>query len=273
MSKQETQEQEESEQEIQKLFDSAEITEKAEDGSFTAIASTPRVDRHGEVVDISGWDLKNFKKNPVLLWAHDHTIPAIGKASRIWTSDGKLMFKGVWSTATEYGRAAKQLVAEGILNSFSVSFLPREMDGDTYTKQELLEISLVNVPANPDAMILAYKSLTKSGFEKKLIKGIGIPAELLDKFDSMEKDIATLQEKFESLAKVEAPAAPQTRVSKVLTKSQRLTKVILRAADQQLVGEKKGIARERRVELSKIIKRAGEKLSATHKEQLHGKDS
>jgi hypothetical protein len=28
--------------------------------------------------------LKNFKKNPVLLWAHDHTIPAIGTATKIW---------------------------------------------------------------------------------------------------------------------------------------------------------------------------------------------
>ena len=51
----------------------ASITKDA-DGSFTAIASTNSVDRHGEIVDNNGWELKSFKKNPVILWAHDRQI-------------------------------------------------------------------------------------------------------------------------------------------------------------------------------------------------------
>ncbi len=46
----------------------------------TAVASTAVIDRQGESIDQSGWDLKNFQTNPVILWAHDHTRPAIGTA-------------------------------------------------------------------------------------------------------------------------------------------------------------------------------------------------
>lgn len=162
---------------MKKLFTKAQIVKQdAALGTFTAVASTATVDRHGEVVSPAGWDLENFKKNPVLLWSHDHTIPAIGKATKIWI-DGfgdaaKLMFSGVWQTVTEEGKAAAQLVADGILNSFSVGFIPSEMEGNTYTEQELLEISLVNVPANPDAMMLAYKSLKDNGFNEKVAKQV-----------------------------------------------------------------------------------------------------
>ena len=48
------------------------------------------------------------------------------------------------------------MVKEGIINTVSVGFLPLERDGNTFTKQELLEISFVNVPANPEAIGLAY---------------------------------------------------------------------------------------------------------------------
>ena len=49
---------------------------KADDGSFIAIASTNSVDRHGEVVDNNGWDLKAFNKNPVLLWRIREPLPS-----------------------------------------------------------------------------------------------------------------------------------------------------------------------------------------------------
>ncbi len=162
---------------MKKFFTKAQIINKdVANNTFTAVASTATVDRHGEIVSPEGWDLENFKKNPVLLWSHDHTIPAIGKATKVWVegfgAQAKLMFSGVWQTVTEEGKAAAQLVADGILNSFSVGFIPTEMMGNTYTEQELLEISLVNVPANPDAMMLAYKSLKDNGFNEAIAKNI-----------------------------------------------------------------------------------------------------
>lgn len=158
-----------------KLFTKALIVEKdVEAGTFTAVASNARVDRHGEIVSPEGWNLDNYKKNPVLLWSHDHTIPAIGKATKVWVegvgSQAKLMFSGAWQTVTKEGKAAAELVKLGILNSFSVGFIPSEMEGNTYTEQELLEISLVNVPANPDAMMLAYKTLKAGGLNEDVAR-------------------------------------------------------------------------------------------------------
>ena len=63
---------------------------------------------------------------------------------------------------------------EPVLNSFSVGFRPLDTDGNRYTKQELLEISAVNVPANPEARVIARKSLELMGFKDKTI------AEVLD---------------------------------------------------------------------------------------------
>jgi HK97 family phage prohead protease len=250
---------------MNKQYTFAEITEKAGDGSFTAIASTATKDRHGEVVSVDGWDLKNFKKNPVLLWAHDHTIPAIGRATKVWVTDGKLMFKGVWQDITDMGKAAKQLVDEGIINSFSVGFLPSDMEGNKYLKQELLEISLVNVPANPDAMMQAFKSLKSSGFDDDTIKGIGVPVDMIVKLADMEASILELNNKVETLVKASSDTAPV-----VLQTRQGLTKVVVNATDKLLAGEKTGIAKHDRIELTKVIKRASELLSKSHKGEIHG---
>jgi hypothetical protein len=64
------------------------------------------------------------------------------------------------------------------------------MEGNTYTQQELLEISLVNVPANPDAMMLAYKNLKESGFSEKTAKYV---TQQLAGVGSVRKDLFTAE--------------------------------------------------------------------------------
>jgi HK97 family phage prohead protease len=257
----------------EKLFADVTVKTVNDDGSFTAVASTAMVDRHGEVVSPVGWNLTNFKKNPVLLWAHDHSIPAIGKATKVWIdgkgSDAKLMFNGVWQTVTDYGKAASQLVQEGILNSFSVGFIPQDMDGNTYTKQELLEISLVNVPANPQAMMLAYKSLKDAGFNEDVMNDFGINTKLLDKLETMEKNVDTLQKTVDNLVKEraneETPPAPQTNPTKAIRTKQSLAKTIARASDRILQQEKNGMSDKDRTQMVKVIKRASEILIQSNK--------
>jgi|DEB3_MinimDraft_2_1074329.scaffolds.fasta_scaffold00495_2 HK97 family phage prohead protease len=141
-----------------------------------AIASTAVEDRHGEKVLVEGWETKNFMANPVLLWAHDHSIPAIGNAKNVRTegkgADAKMVFEPEFHDITPEARAIKAMFDQGIINSFSVGFKPLEAEGNTFTKQELLEISAVNVPANPEARMMAYKSLETAGFEKSVIKSV-----------------------------------------------------------------------------------------------------
>ena len=36
------------------------------------VGSTADVDRYGDIIEVEGWDLKNFKKNSPFLWAHNY---------------------------------------------------------------------------------------------------------------------------------------------------------------------------------------------------------
>lgn len=253
----------------EKLFTKAEI-EVSEKGML-AVASTAVEDRHGEVVSLEGWDLKNYKKNPVLQWAHDHTVPAIGVAKNI-RIDGvgkkaRLLFEPVFHEYTEQAKALKKMVEEGIINSFSVGFRPLEVDGNTYTKQELLEISLVNVPANPEARMLAYKSLHDAGFSTEVIKQVGAFVEQAAKDDEIAelKEVVLSQgQQIEELVKGLKHLNPQGRKSEVLTSRLSLNKVIARANDKLL----EGTSGSDGAKLLKVIKRANEKLIVDQKQEL-----
>lgn len=147
------------------------------DNEIIGIASTGSVDRDGESINQEGWDLKNFLKNPVILAGHDWWSFPIGKATEIAVKDGQLMFSMVFAT-TEKGQEAYQLVKEGVLNAFSVGFMPKEWnpnDPDRIEKAELFEISLVSVPANPEAVVMAKgmkdNSLAQKMAEKAMENG------------------------------------------------------------------------------------------------------
>ncbi len=43
------------------------------ENQIEAIVATNSIDRHGEILEIDGVDLKQYKKNPVVLWAHDYS--------------------------------------------------------------------------------------------------------------------------------------------------------------------------------------------------------
>lgn len=150
-------------------------TVKTIKGRMLAIASDGAVDRDGEIIDPSGWDLKNFKANPVLLWAHQSTGLPIGTAENIGikTMDGekKLVFSPVFHDITPEAIAIGKMYESGILTSFSVGFRPLESDGTKYTKQELLEISGVPVPANQNARVIAKAAGISEKMAERIIKG------------------------------------------------------------------------------------------------------
>jgi len=145
---------------------------KREKGVISGIASTETPDRDGESIKQDGWDLKNFLNNPVIMASHKYSEFPIGRATGLAIVDSKLKFRMVLSKATQTARDASALIKEGILNSFSVGFIPRtrdEKDSKIISKAELLEISLVSVPANPEAIITA-KKFKNNELAKDLIK-------------------------------------------------------------------------------------------------------
>ena len=127
------------------------------DNLFTTVFSDAKEDRHGDIVK-QNFELKSFKKNPVLLDSHNNMSieSVIGKVKNIKVQDNKLQGDIVFAK-DENPRAevAFKLVNGGFVNTTSIGFIPIEFDEKTgdIVKSELLEISLVGVPANPRALI------------------------------------------------------------------------------------------------------------------------
>lgn len=143
--------------------------EKSADLEF--VLSDATLDRYGDIVDPAGWVLTNFKKNPIALFGHSSSFP-IGTWSNVRVEGKKLLARLNFAARGTSARIDEliSLVEQGILRAVSVGFRPLEAEpidkdkpyaGQRYTKQELLECSLVTVPALPSALALA-KSLNIS---------------------------------------------------------------------------------------------------------------
>lgn len=149
------------------------------------IGSTATQDRYGDVIDQTGWELGNFVKNPVIPWGHDYSSPPVAQAVEVGLREGNLFFKGKFATADEYEFADTiyKLYKGGYLRAFSVGFIPLEWkiekeyddEGDlidiywVFTKCELLEVSCVTVPANPEALTLAFRDGTIDEHQRGLM--------------------------------------------------------------------------------------------------------
>jgi HK97 family phage prohead protease len=127
--------------------------------------STFDLDRFGERIDPHGWDFKRYMENPVVEWAHRYDIPAIGKIENLTIDDdglhGLVFFND--KNYDPFGWSIGQRVKAGVIRAGSVGFRVMEIeipdretakDGTSliFRKQELLEFSICNVPANPFAL-------------------------------------------------------------------------------------------------------------------------
>jgi len=139
--------------------------------TFTISSATP--DRMGDSVAIEGWRLDNYKRNPVVLWGHDGTMLPVGRATSVWIQNGKLKAKCELAPAnlSQYAERVRSMIAAGYLNATSVGFRPIRLKfsndknrpfGIDFLEQELLEFSIVSIPANPDALLDPGQLGTKS---------------------------------------------------------------------------------------------------------------
>lgn len=148
---------------MQKQYINCKI-QKAENGDLTIVASDETLDRMGEVVPLDSWDLTNYKKNPVLLVDHDYKVANIvGRATKLKLTDSALTFTPEFHGLTQLAKEVEAMVKSDFAPAVSVGFLPHgpKADGEKI-KNELLEISFVSVPANPNALALAMKSIDEA---------------------------------------------------------------------------------------------------------------
>jgi len=193
---------------VYKILENCEV-KKVGERQYEFTASTADIDRDGEVIDVTGWDLKNFKKNPVIMFAHDYRTLPIGRATKIGVRDGKLVNNVEFPPegTYEFADIVERLVGAGFLKTESVGFMPKKWeDGDwsedekdakkprrTYTKQELLEISIVPVPSNPNALMNAVK---EGVITTKQLKQITEPEE--NDYDEIVED-KVMQKEYDAI--------------------------------------------------------------------------
>ena len=134
------------------------------------VASTNSVDSYGTVLPVDKWDLRRYEKNGVIGYQHDiywsdDPDNVIGRGEAFVDGDA-LVIRIFFEPADINPKAEKvfRKVLFGSINAVSVGFNPTapghwgdERKGENpdvyyFDGQELLEVSVVNVPSNPDAV-------------------------------------------------------------------------------------------------------------------------
>ena len=132
---------------------------------YDFVLSTESVDRVGDVIRADGWDLTEFKRNPIALFGHMHDkVIGIWKNVRV---EGKQLLGRLHLAepgTSELVDTTRKLIEQRILKAVSVGFMPIDgkprdkndpYGGWEYTQSALHEVSVVAVPANPEALSMA----------------------------------------------------------------------------------------------------------------------
>ena len=160
---------------------------EAKERTLEFVASDETRDRYKDIVMTDGWEYAAYKKNPVFLWGHSHHSLPIGRSVKTFIGSHpskknkealihhvQFAEKGNhyddWPITTPTPETVYRMYTSEprMLNAVSVGFMPlayepiMEKEGDKeywtggfkFTKQELLELSAVTVPANPSALIV-----------------------------------------------------------------------------------------------------------------------
>ncbi len=169
-------------------------SEGGESRNVTFTISTGAVDRDRDTVKVEGWRTDAYRKNPVVLWAHDSRSLTLARADFIGTTAGQLKATARfaapgkdydpagWPSDHPSPETVMLMLRGGFLNATSVGFIPMksmwndERGGFDFAEQELLEFSIVPVPANPEALIDAKAAgIDVSGFRgwaERILDGV-----------------------------------------------------------------------------------------------------
>ncbi len=138
------------------------------------VASDGSLDRYGDTINPDGFVTNNYDFNPVILIDHDYSVASIvGRSVGLDVVDGQFVQRQQIDKPDKNANAGMVLglLDNKMLSAVSVGFLPIEWEfrekskdhddeedesfvfGIDFIKQELLEVSWVAVPANPNAVL------------------------------------------------------------------------------------------------------------------------
>jgi len=131
---------------------------------YRFVLTTSATDSNGNIADPLGWDLKRYKANPVVLWNHGWLDQPIGKTLNIEATAHRLTAE-IQLADTHLAQEIATLIEGGYVRGASPGWLPIEWEarkdaqgrflGIHSHSQELIEASIVGIPANPDALRIA----------------------------------------------------------------------------------------------------------------------
>lgn len=155
---------------LHKRYDSQVKQVPGEERTVEITISTGSVDRDNDVLVPDGAVLENYRKNPVVLWGHEWWSLPIARAEDIRVEGDSIVARDRFPTREEAGvgegesffaGSVYSMLVNGYLNAASVGFDPKEhkfvedRGGFTFLEWELLEHSIVPIPANADALMAA----------------------------------------------------------------------------------------------------------------------
>lgn len=187
---------------------------------MTMVGTDESKDRDGDIIQMNGWQLENYRKNPVFLWAHNYSSVPLARTEKLIKrqNPARMEHHLVYPTkgVHPFADMILELYGERIINASSVGFIPWEWDelmedeesravkgkrkpcGRKYLKQELLELSGCAVPSNPNALqdALKGKSFIDVPFKEvqKWLLGQAIPPKPKNADDIMEELMGKLPE-------------------------------------------------------------------------------
>lgn len=125
--------------------------------NITFVVSDESVNSYGMVTLTAGIDTSRFEQNPVMFYMHERAT-IVGRWENIRKEDDKLLADAVFDDTTPIGKQVKSQVEKGFLRAASIGIEIVERKTikgvDTVTKCILNEISIVDVPANENALKL-----------------------------------------------------------------------------------------------------------------------
>lgn len=190
-------------------FELREVNE--EKRSHTFVISSKAVDSYGTSLDPKGWNLDRYVQNPVVAYNHwtgmGNPDFIIG-TSRIWMDGDKLMAEVTYEPEEINPLAEKirQKVQHGTLRMSSVGFgvdeyhWGREKDGEDpdilyFDRQTLYEWSIVDIGANPEALLVNKTSSELRQQFPRQEKQTETPVSGLDIYEARQR-LITLKTKF-----------------------------------------------------------------------------
>ena len=157
----------------------------SEDGEkVTFVASTETPDRYGDIISVRGWKLDSYKRNPIILLNHDSSALPIAKGN-VHIKNNQLLVDVEFDMDDPQAASVARKVKKGFINAVSVGFQPLEavarkdfkQDNPLYSRRgqffkaaELLEVSIVTIPANSEATMLGKNQGLNEAYIRSIVQ-------------------------------------------------------------------------------------------------------